>query len=114
MYPFYAYLLSGARFLNKPLLKYRVHPKNTSASLLAEKADLRDRGLADERIHLAHLAHAVLMEETLNDLTNAAPARYASIAQRIIPLLNVQMSEQAKKLIRVSREDGTLAQLVNR
>ena len=38
MLPFYAYLLKGARFIPRALLKYRVHAHNSSLSLLAERA----------------------------------------------------------------------------
>src|SRR5580704_15511727 len=37
MLPYYAYLLRGARFIEKPLLRYRVHSGNTSLSLIEEK-----------------------------------------------------------------------------
>ena len=39
--PFYAYLLGGARFIDEPLLKYRVHSSNTSLSLLGERQAVR-------------------------------------------------------------------------
>jgi glycosyltransferase involved in cell wall biosynthesis len=103
MYPFYAYLLKGARFVNKPLLKYRVHGHNTSLSLQAEKADALAKAKLDERIYLGHLAHATLMEEELNRLCNEEPERYAPVASRIIPLLNVQLAEMSKKLVRSLR-----------
>ena len=109
MYPFYAYLLNGARFLNEPLLRYRVHGQNTSLSLGAEKADPLEKAKIEERIFLAHLAHAVLMEEELIRLCAEAPKRYVPVAERIMPLLTIQQAEMAKKLIRVSRQFGTLA-----
>ena len=109
MYPFYAYLLKGARFINKPLLKYRVHGQNTSLSLQAEKANDVERAKVQERIYLGHLAHATLMEEQLDRLSNEEPERYGSITARIIPLLTIQLAEMAKKLVRVSRTAGTLA-----
>jgi glycosyltransferase involved in cell wall biosynthesis len=109
MYPFYAYLLNGARFVPKPLLYYRVHGGNTSASLAVEKADPSRRAAIEERMHLGHLAHAVLMEEVLIRLASEDPERYDPVAGRILPLLNVQMAEMGKKLVRVSREEGMLA-----
>jgi glycosyltransferase involved in cell wall biosynthesis len=108
MYPFYAYLLNGARFLNKSLLGYRVHGQNTSLSLAAEKARPAEKAKIEERIFLGHLAHAVLMEEELSRLSAEAPERYGPIAERIMPLLAIQQAEMAKKLIRVSRQFGTL------
>jgi glycosyltransferase involved in cell wall biosynthesis len=109
MYPFYAYLLSGARFLNRPLLRYRVHGQNTSLSLGVEKADSLEKAMIEERIFLTHLAHALLMEEELNRLCAEAPERYGPVAERIMPLLTIQQAEMSKKLIRVSRQFGTLA-----
>ena len=111
IYPFYAYLLKGAKFINKPLLKYRVHGENTSLSLGAEKADMREKAIIEERIYLGHLAHATLMLEEIDRLIGEAPERYTPVAQRIGPLLNIQLAEMAKKLVRVSRQYGTLAQV---
>jgi glycosyltransferase involved in cell wall biosynthesis len=109
MYPFYAYLLNGARFLNKPLLRYRVHGQNTSLSLGAEKADPLEKAMIEERIFLTHLGHAVLMEEELTRMCAEAPERYGPVAERILPLLTIQQAEMSKKLIRISRQFGTLA-----
>jgi glycosyltransferase involved in cell wall biosynthesis len=110
MLPFYAYLLKGARFISKPLLKYRVHGQNSSSSLRAEKANALERVLIEERMYLDHLAHGTLMEEVLVRLCDEAPQQYSAIAGRILPLLTIQLSEMAKKLVRVSRQSGTLAQ----
>jgi glycosyltransferase involved in cell wall biosynthesis len=109
MYPFYAYLLDGARFISKTLLKYRVHGQNTSLSLQAEKAGSAERALIEEHMFISHLAHATLMEEELDRLRNEEPRRYAPIAERIMPLLAIQQSEMGKKLARLSRHSGTLA-----
>jgi glycosyltransferase involved in cell wall biosynthesis len=114
MYPFYAYLLKGARFLNKPLLGYRVHGQNTSLSLEAEKAGPLEKAMIEERIYLGHLAHATLMQEELDRLVAEAPERYSPVAKRIEPLLNSQLVEMSKKLVRISRQSGTLAQLPRR
>jgi glycosyltransferase involved in cell wall biosynthesis len=109
IYPFYAHLLKGAKFINKPLLKYRVHNQNTSLSLAAERATSRERVRIQERIYLNHLAHATLMEEELDRQRLADPERYNAMAERIKPLLNIQLAEMAKKLVRISRESGTIA-----
>ena len=109
MYPFYAYLLKGARFIRKPLLGYRVHGQNTSFSLRAERANSLEKAKIEERIYLGHLAHATLMEEELDKLRAEDPLRYGPVAERILPLLAIQMAETSKKLVRVSRQSGTLA-----
>jgi glycosyltransferase involved in cell wall biosynthesis len=100
MVPFYAYLMKGARFINKPLLKYRVHGQNNSLSLIAERSNEFDKLLVHERIHYAHMAHAVVMQDTIERLSLTMPARYAKIAERIEPLLTIQMAERAKKLVK--------------
>ena len=104
IYPFYAYLLRGARFIATPLLKYRVHGANASISLQAERAATpREKALAEQRAFLNHLAHAVLMEEILDNLRAASPERYGAMAARILPLLAIQMAEMSKKLVRSRR-----------
>jgi len=104
IYPFYAYLLRGARFIGTPLLKYRVHRKNASISLQAERAaNPVKKSAIEEGAYLNHLAHAVLMEEILDRLRSEALEQYGPIAARIIPLLNIQMAEMAKKLVRSRR-----------
>ena len=65
MLPFYAYLLRGAYFLPKPLLRYRVHGQNTSLSLTAERSDELGRLRTHERIFYSHIAHAVVMLEEI-------------------------------------------------
>jgi glycosyltransferase involved in cell wall biosynthesis len=104
MLPFYAYLLKGARFVRKPLLKYRVHAQNGSMSLAAEKTDGVDKLRIHERIFNSHLAHAVLMLEELDRLASTMPARYAQLADKIDPLLNIQTVEIAKKLVKTQIE----------
>jgi glycosyltransferase involved in cell wall biosynthesis len=107
IYPFYAYLLRGARFIPTPLVKYRVHGANASISLKAEQAaNSFEKSLIEESAFLNHLAHAVKMEEILDQLSGEAPERYGTIAGRMIPLLNVQMAEVAKKLVRSRRARG--------
>jgi glycosyltransferase involved in cell wall biosynthesis len=109
MFPFYAYLLKGARFISKPLLNYRLHSRNDSLSLRAEIANPQERSTINERIYFSHLAHAVLMEEELRRLVAEAPERYGAVARRIVPLLTLQLAEMAKKLVHVSRQSGSLA-----
>ncbi len=104
MLPYYAYLLKGARFIEKPLLKYRVHAGNTSLSLIEEKQDEIGQLLTRERIFYQHLAHALLMREELERLDAEQPNRYADVARRIAPLLTVQTVEMAKKLVRTRIE----------
>jgi glycosyltransferase involved in cell wall biosynthesis len=104
IYPFYAYLLRGARFIGTPLLKYRVHGENASISLQAESAEnFLQKAVIEERAFLNHLAHAVLMDEVLDKLRVEAPDRYGPIAERIMPLLTIQMVEMSKKLVRSRR-----------
>ena len=104
MLPFYAYLLKGARFIRKPLLRYRVHAGNTSLSLAAEKVDSVDKLLVNERAFNAHLMHALLMQEELDRLSLTMPMRYAQLANRIGPLLKIQIVEMAKKLVKTRVE----------
>lgn len=103
MYPFYAYLLKGARFIRTPLHNYRVHANNTSLSLGAEKATEAEAAAIEERMYLNHLAHAVMMEEVLDKLRTEEPQHYGPIAARILPLLTTQMAEMSKKLVRSRR-----------
>jgi len=105
MYPFYAYLLKGAKFISKPLFKYRVHAANTSLSLIAEKrSDERERLFVQQRDFSLRLNHAVFMEEELDRLRSERPERYANLAGKTLPLLAIQIVETAKKLVRVERQ----------
>jgi glycosyltransferase involved in cell wall biosynthesis len=104
MLPFYAYLLKGARFINKPLLKYRIHGKNNSLSLIAERSNDLGRLMTREHIYYGHIAHAVAMQEELNRLSVTMPVRYAELAPRIGPLLTIQTVEMAKNLVRTKIE----------
>lgn len=104
MFPFYAYLLKGARFITKPLLKYRVHSHNTSLSLIAERGERLARLRTNERIFKLHLAHAAFMKEELERLAIQNPARYRETMMRILPLLTIQTVEMAKKLVRTRIE----------
>jgi glycosyltransferase involved in cell wall biosynthesis len=100
LYPFYAYLLNGARYLNKPLLRYRIHGQNNALSLIDERADERGKLEVRDRIFHGHIAHAVAMMEALDRLNVTMPDRYREVAPRINPLLNTQIIEMAKKLVR--------------
>jgi glycosyltransferase involved in cell wall biosynthesis len=107
MYPFFAYLLKGARFIRQPLLKYRVHGSNSSLSLQAEGAEQMRQLEVSERIFLGHIDHAVLMQEHLLRLASEMPERYRTVAERMLPLAASQTVEMAKKLVRTRVElDG--------
>ena len=98
--PFYAYLLKGGRFLNKTLLRYRVHGKNDSLSLIEERSDELGKLETRERAFYGHIAHAVVMMEELDRLSETMPDRYRELAPTIGPLLTIQTVEMAKKLVR--------------
>jgi glycosyltransferase involved in cell wall biosynthesis len=104
MLPYYAYLLKGARFISKPLLKYRVHGRNTSLSLTRERQDVEEQLITKARIFKCHLAHAVFMQEELDRLSVTMPTRHAELASTISPLLTVQTVEMAKKLVKTQIE----------
>jgi glycosyltransferase involved in cell wall biosynthesis len=104
MLPYYACLLRGARFIEKPLLKYRVHSGNTSLSLIEDKQDALGRLVTREKIFFQHIAHALLMADVLTRLGAEIPDRYAEVARRIAPLLNIQTVEMAKKLVQTRIE----------
>jgi glycosyltransferase involved in cell wall biosynthesis len=102
--PFYAYLLKGARFIDEPLLKYRVHSRNSSLSLLSEKETGEAQILAANRAFTNHLKQAIFFDEELDRLRAEAPQRYAEIAGRIRPLVGIQITEMARKLVRSHKE----------
>jgi hypothetical protein len=104
MMAFYAHVLKGARFIRKPLLKYRVHGKNASLSLTEERSDDEGRLATRERIYYGHIAHAVTMQEELDRLSVTLPERHARLAATIGPLLTIQTVEMAKKLVRTKIE----------
>jgi len=100
MMPFYAYLAKGASFISEPLIQYRFHSSNLSASLAAERsASPVDKLLAEEHIFYLHLAHAFFMDEELLRLSCRHHGRYSAIAKTIRPLLAIQKSEMARKLV---------------
>ena len=49
------------------------------------------------------------IEEELDRLCAEAPERYGPVAERIMPLLTIQLAEMSKKLVRVSRQLANLA-----
>jgi len=100
MVPFYAYLLKGARFIDRPLLKYRVHSGNTSLSLIQERSDKLSRLITYEHDLYLHIAHSLFMREELDRLAGEFPERYSEIAAKIFPLLAIQTIEMAKKYVR--------------
>ncbi len=98
--PFYAYLLNGARFINEPLLQYRVHSHNSSLSLAAEKATGENLLLLQERMASTHLMHAIFFDEELERLQGESPAKFADPEDRIRPLVRAQIVERARHLLR--------------
>lgn len=108
--PFYAYFLGGARFIREPLLKYRVHSRNSSLSLLAEKVTGEAQLLASERSWRNHLAHAIFFSEELDRLHSTSPERFAALANKVRPLIGTQISEMARKLVRNRRDLHLLRQ----
>lgn len=110
MLPFYAYLLKGACFIRKPLLKYRIHGRNGSLSLMAEQSDGLEKLRVLERIHYGHLAHAVTMLHEFDRAATIVPERYGQLAPTIGPLLAIQTVERAKKLVATRKELWEAAQ----
>src|SRR5215203_2045884 len=108
MLPFYAHLLKGARFVPRPLLRYRVHAKNSALSLRAERAGGLDRLELVERMLGNHLANAVLMQQEVNRLQVTMPSRYRDLEGRIAPLIATQIAEFAKKLVNARIEINDL------
>jgi glycosyltransferase involved in cell wall biosynthesis len=107
--PFYAYLLGGARFIDEPLLKYRVHSRNASLSLLGEKTTGEAQLLALDRSLRNHLAHAIFFDEELDRLRSQSP-RYSALAAKFQPLVGTQIIEMARKLVRNRKELHDLRQ----
>ena len=97
--PFYAYFLGGARFINEPLLKYRVHSRNSSLSLLSEKTVGEAQLLATEKSLRNHLSHAIFFDQELDRIQADAPRRYGPLANRARPLVKTQITEMARKLV---------------
>jgi glycosyltransferase involved in cell wall biosynthesis len=108
MLPFYAYLLNGAEFISTPLVKYRIHSNNSSRSARAERLSGVELLELEEKVYRGHIAHAVFMQDELDRLQAENPSRYVSIALRIVPLLQTQMAEMAKKMIRTQLAQGVV------
>jgi glycosyltransferase involved in cell wall biosynthesis len=103
IYPYFAYLLGGAKFLPTLLFKYRVHSKNTSLTLIAERQEEElERLKVLEHAYYIHLAHAQYMRDVLDELRVKEPA-YSETALRIFPLLDIQTVETAKRFVNVRR-----------
>lgn len=107
--PFYANLLGGACFIDEPLLKYRVHSRNTSLSLQGEKATGEQQLLALQRAWTNHLSHAVFFDEELDRVRDTFPG-YGPLTKTIQPLVVTQITEMARKLVRSRRELHRLRQ----
>src|SRR5438874_4197485 len=100
MYPFYAYLSKGARFIPEPLLKYRVTGENVSMTLQYERStNPVDKLLVWAEDRYLHLAHALRMISELERLVQSDPARYGDIDQRIRPLLTALVHERAQQMV---------------
>lgn len=102
--PFYAYFLGGARFIHEPLLKYRVHSRNSSLSLLSEKTIGEAQLLAADRSLRNHVSHAIFFDQELDRLQAMAPNRFSALTNRMRPLVKTQISEMARKMDRNRRE----------
>jgi hypothetical protein len=96
---FFAHLAKGATFIPEPLLKYRIHSRNASLSLEWERSAPRDRLVVEAEIQYVMMAHAQFMIEELERRAAADAARFAAVQQRILPLLEVHLSQTAKKLV---------------
>ena len=88
----------GARFMHEPLLKYRVHSRNSSLSLQSEKLEGEAQLLANDHNWRNHIAHAVFFDEEIDRLLAMAPDRFASPARRVRSLVKTQITEMARKL----------------
>jgi len=104
MMPFSACLADGARFVPEPLLKKRLHPQNLSLGLAAERSTGIERLMIEFDIFCNHLEYSFRMEAELDRLNEADPSRFSEIVSRIKPLVAVQTSEMARKLVRTRIE----------
>jgi glycosyltransferase involved in cell wall biosynthesis len=104
MMPFSACLADGARFVQEPLLKKRLHQHNLSLGLAAERSSGIERLMIEFDIFCNHLEYSFRMEAELDRLNEADPPRFSEIVRRIKPLVAVQTSEMARKLIRTRIE----------
>lgn len=104
MLPFSACLANGARFIPEPLLKKRFHSHNLSLGLAAERSSGVERLKLESEIYCNHIEYSFLMEAELDRLNEEDPARFHDIVRRIKPLVAVQTSEMARKLVRTRIE----------
>jgi glycosyltransferase involved in cell wall biosynthesis len=104
MLPFSACLADGGRFIAEPLLKKRLHQDNLSLGFAAERSSGIERLMIEFDIFCNHLEYTFRMEAELDRLNEADPARFSEIARRIKPLVAVQTSEMARKLVRTRIE----------
>jgi glycosyltransferase involved in cell wall biosynthesis len=112
MMPFSACLADGARFVQEPLLKKRLHQHNLSLGRAAERSSGIERLMIEFDIFCNHLEYSLRMEAELDRLNEADPSRFSEIVRRIKPLVAVQTSEMARKLVRTRIELNRLG--VNR
>ena len=104
MLPFSACLADGGRFIPEPLLKKRIHRSNLSLGLAAERSSGVERLMLEFDIFCNHLEYSFRMAAELDRLSEADPARFSEIARRIKPLVAVQTSEMARKLVQTRIE----------
>jgi glycosyltransferase involved in cell wall biosynthesis len=101
---FYAHLANGVRFIREPLFRYRIHGGNASHSLAIERAtNPVDRLLAQEQDFYLHIAHSLFMHDELDRLYQRDPNRFGDMRNHLRPLLAVQTSEMARKLVRARK-----------
>lgn len=101
---FYGGLLNGCKYITEPLMQYRIHGAQNSLSVAVDGAKCeRDRLLLEEKMWLAHLAHAHYMHEVLDRVVQVRTDHYQSISERIKPLLVHQSYIMSYRLITVRK-----------
>lgn len=101
--PFHAYFVGGARFLHEPLLKYRVHSRNSSLSLQSERSAGEAQLMAEEKAWQDHVAHEILFNEELDRFLTQFPGRFNTLVARLRPLVDTQIVEMSRKLVRTRK-----------
>jgi glycosyltransferase involved in cell wall biosynthesis len=104
MLPFSACLANGGRFVPELLLKKRLHQHNLSLGHARNRASGVERLMLECEIFCNHIEYSFMMEAELDRLHEQNPARFSEIRRRIKPLIAVQTSEQARKLVRTRIE----------
>jgi hypothetical protein len=104
MLPFCACLAKGGRFVPEPLLKKRIHQHNLSLGLARDRASSVERLMFECEIFCNHIEYSLMMEAELDRANQENPERFGEIARRIKPLVAVQTSEMARKLVRTRIE----------